>query len=322
VAVDGLQEPGTASRALHQAPELRRLAQVSRRQFGAFTYEQILAAGLSKAWLRQRLDRGDFVRLHRSVFALEMAPPLWERNAIAACLAGPPPTVLSHGSAARAFRMSLARDEALLEVTTPHESRWKPGGVRVHRTRFLHPADKAKVNRLPVTSVARTLIDLAATESGSVLRNVLDDALTRRLTKPNLVLAAIERNRCRRRPGSDVLERALIPWLANPLESPAEAEVLRMLSAAGLPAPLAQVTEVAGDRVLRLDFAWIGPRVALEVDGFRYHDGPDRFVSDRQRANLLTDAGWHVLRTTLSEMQRDPTPLCRALRRLLDVESA
>ena len=58
---------------------------------------------------------------------------------------------------------------------------------------------------------------------------------------------------------------------------------------------MTQVTEIVGGGAkFRLDFAWIDQRVALEIDGFQFHDGPDRFVSDRYRPNLLTDAGWHV----------------------------
>ena len=58
---------------------------------------------------------------------------------------------------------------------------------------------------------------------------------------------------------------------------------------------MTQVTEIVGGGAkFRLDFAWIDQRVAVEIDGFQFHDGPDRFVSDRYRPNLLTDAGWHV----------------------------
>jgi very-short-patch-repair endonuclease len=104
----------------------------------------------------------------------------------------------------------------------------------------------------------------------------------------------------------------------NELESPAEAEIIRMVADRGLPAPTTQVREVLErGTTFRLDIAWRSHRVALEIDGFHYHDGPQRFVAERHRANLLTDAGWHVLRTTISEMRRNPEPLCRALRRLL-----
>ena len=96
-----------------------------------------------------------------------------------------------------------------------------------------------------------------------------------------------------------------------------------MLAGRGLPAPTRQFTVVLNNGAkFRLDFAWISQRVALEVDGFQCHDGLERFVSDRQRANLLTGSGWYVLRTTLSEIRRDPEPLCRALHRVLATRPA
>jgi hypothetical protein len=314
-----LQRPLSERQSGYKSREVSRLARVSHRQFGVFTRDQVIEAGLSDNWLGPRVRRGDFVRLQRGVFSLKLAPSHWERNALAACLAGPPSTVLSHKSAARALGLSLVTaDNDLLDVTIPHGNRLTLSGARVHRTRCLQPADRARIRRLPVTNVARTLIDLVGIVSDLALKGALDDALTRRLSSPALVLATIERNRHHSRIGSAALQSAVMPWLANPLESPAEAEMLRILTGRGLPAPTTQVTAVLNSGAkFRLDFAWVSQRVALEVDGFQCHDGPERFVSDRHRANLLTEAGWHVLRTTFSEIRHDPEPLCQALLRVL-----
>ncbi len=319
-----MRQPSISERRSQgKSSEVSKLARLSHRQFGVFTRHQVIEVGLSNAWLGQRVRRGDFVRLQRGVFSLKMGSPLWERDALAACLAGPPSTVLSHGSAARALGLSLATaDDGLLDVTIPATTRLTLHGARVHRTRCLLRPDRARIGRLPVTNVARTLIDLVGTVNHPALRRALDDALTRRLTSPAFVLAAIERNRRHSRTGSEALRSAIDPWLANSLESPAEAEMLRTLTDRGLPAPTAQVIAVLNSgATFRLDFAWVAERLALEVDGFQYHDGPDRFVADRHRTNLLTEAGWYVLRTTLSEIRRDPEPLCQALHRVLAMRS-
>ncbi len=312
-------QPSASATNGTKSPEVSALTLISRKQLGVFTRQQVIEVGLSDAWLGQRVKRGDFIRLHRGVFALRLAPRVWERDAIAACLAGPPMTVLSHRSAARALGLNLAlRENEVLDVTIPYGTAMTLHGGRVHLARSLHRADRARVGRLSVTNVARTLIDLAGTLTDTALRTALDDVLTRRRTSPALVAAAIARNRCGRRPGSDILESALAPWLAGRLESPAEAEMLRLLNDRGLPAPTTQVREVLeGGITFRLDFAWVAQRVALEVDGFQYHDGPERFIADRHRTNLLAGAGWHVLRTTTAEMRSDPEGLCWALRRVL-----
>lgn len=316
-----LQPSISESRPQGKSSEISKFTRISRRQFGVFTRDQVIGVGLSNAWLGQRVRRGDFVRLQRGVFSLKMASPLWERDALAACLAAPPSTVLSHRSAARALGLDLATaDDDLLDVTIPATTRLTLHGARVHRTRCLLRSDRARIGPLPVTNIARTLIDLVGTVNHPALRRALDNAPTLRLTSPTSVMASIERNRLRSRTGSEVLRSAIAPWLANSLESPAEAEMLRMLTDRGLPAPTTQVTVVLnGGATFRLDFAWVAERVALEVDRFQYHDGPERFVNDRHRANLLTGAGWHVLRTTLSEIRRDPEPLCQGLHRVLVV---
>lgn len=88
-----------------------------------------------------------------------------------------------------------------------------------------------------------------------------------------------------------------------------------MLVAAGLPAPATQVTvRCGGGGRFRVDFVWVEQRLCLEVDGFRYHGAPGRFVADRQRSNLLAAAGWEVLRTTAAEVRDDPAPLVAAIR--------
>jgi hypothetical protein len=122
---------------------------------------------------------------------------------------------------------------------------------------------------LPVTNVARTLIDLVGTVNRPAPRRTLDGAPTRRLTSPTFVMASIERNRRHSRTGSEALRSAIAPWLANSRESPAEAAMFRLLTDRGLPAPTTQVTVVLnGGATSRLDFAWVAERVALEVDGF------------------------------------------------------
>ena len=108
---------------------------------------------------------------------------------------------------------------------------------------------------------------------------------------------------------------ALRPWLAGPVESHLEAEVLRLLLGAGLPEPTRQLEVMdRGTLVARVDFAWPAERLILEVDGFSYHDGPAKFTDDRHRANRLASLGWTVLSTTQKEVRTDETALVEALK--------
>ena len=114
------------------------------------------------------------------------------------------------------------------------------------------------------------------------------------------------------------LRSILGPWLVG-VESAAEAEVLRTLARAGLPAPTPQfeVFYPDGRLLARIDFAWPDHHLALEVDGFRWHANPAAQVEDAARANRLAALGWTVLRTTPAEMAAGNDQVIAAIRRHL-----
>lgn len=187
--------------------------------------------------------------------------------------------------------------------------------VRVHRTRRLEGGDRCHVGALPVTTSARTLFDLASGLSTQAVVRVVDDCLTRRIITVSLLSAALDRSARSGNAGLNAVRAALEPWLAGPVESQAEARVLRWLMVRGFPDPARQfvVTE-SGAFVARVDFAWQRARVILEVDGWRWHRSPERFVADRARWTRLRAAGWDVIVTTLAEVEGDSRVLEGLLR--------
>jgi very-short-patch-repair endonuclease len=84
------------------------------------------------------------------------------------------------------------------------------------------------------------------------------------------------------------------------VDSVAEAEVLRILLAAGIEEPITQfvIRDANGGFVARVDKAWPARKVALEIDGYRYHSDVRTFVHDRERGNRIVALGWALLRTT------------------------
>jgi hypothetical protein len=189
--------------------------------------------------------------------------------------------------------------------------------VRVHRTNRLPSSDVTSVAGLPVTTVARTIIDLAGSLSAESVERVVDDALVRRLTTVPLLSGALGRNAHRGCRGGPLVRAALGLWSVGPLESHAETEVLRWLLAAGVPEPVPQLeVAVPGGRRLRVDLAWPEARVALEVDGFAHHHGPRKLSADHERRSVLAALGWRVLTTTVAEVRRGGVNLMAALRAL------
>ncbi len=94
-----------------------------------------------------------------------------------------------------------------------------------------------------------------------------------------------------------------------------------LLRNAGLPIPMLQYVVYDGDRfIARLDFAYPSERVAIEVDGFRYHDGRAQFDHERARGNDLQAIGWRILRVTSKHLEQDPEGVVVWVRRALQRE--
>jgi hypothetical protein len=303
---------------IHISPD-ERIARTASAQHGLVTHEQVMEAGLSYSALRHRVASGRLVKAGHRVYAVPGAPATWERSALAACLGAGRGAVLSHRSAATAWQFPLPGTEIVhIAVLARSSARYSTPGVQVHTTRSLSPVDRTTIGRLPVTTIARTLVDLAGGLEPEPLARVVEDVLGKRMVTPERVAEALGRAGMPR-PGHRRLKEALGPWLSSTRhDSAAEGACRRILAGAGLPPPVAQYRVDGGDGfVARLDFAWPLAKVALEVDGFRYHANPGPHERDSRRANRLAALGWTVLRTTPAELEHSPAALLSALRRRL-----
>jgi|HubBroStandDraft_1064217.scaffolds.fasta_scaffold51225_2 very-short-patch-repair endonuclease len=301
----------------------RGVREVARRQLGVVTREQVLEAGGSEHWLRRRTAACELQRIGRTAYSVAGVARSWEQSALAACLDIGRHAVLSHRAAGAAWQ--LWPEPAQIEVTVPtgHSGRGGSSSVLVHRSRSLTSREWALMGCLPVTTPARTLVDLACVVPGDALARLVEDAVCRRLVTPDRVVAAIDRSAARGRKGMAALRAALEPWdEGRGVESVAEGEFRRAIARAGLPEPVTQFEVRTGTHTKAfLDFAWPDQCVALEVDSYRWHSGPKSFSQDFIRANRLTALGWNVVRATPSELVTDGGGVIAALSRLLRVSA-
>lgn len=297
-----LGRPGWA-RSLEIARDVRRL---SERQHGVVTRRQLLAAGASAVWVAWHVRSGDLVPIERSAYRYRPCDvgDGFSTLAMAACLARGPHAVLSHGSAARLYEFELPKwPEKRIEVTVPPgRDATSTDRVRVHRSRSLLTKDRAHFGPLPVTTVARTVLDLAATLERAAVERLVDDALLRDKTTVGLLSAVVDRSARRGLTRIGLVRDAVGAWQDGAVDSHAEARVLRALLAAGFPSPRRQFVVVDGAGfVARVDFAWPEYLLIVEVDGFEAHAGPRQLVADRQRWNRLRALGYLVVPTTARE---------------------
>lgn len=222
----------------------RRLGELTQQaKLGLITRQQAERCGAGAAWLRGQVQRGRLHQLETDVFFVAGTSVgdevSWEVAALAACLQRGPQARLGFQSAARVWGLPrTGPDGGRLHVVVQGTSRPRASRrVVVHRARRLTLADVTTYGELPVTTAARTIVDLASTLRSSDVEGLVDDALVRGVTTVPLLSGSIRRNGRRGLAGTLALRSAIELWSGGGLESHAEAEVLRFLLRHGVPAP-------------------------------------------------------------------------------------
>jgi very-short-patch-repair endonuclease len=224
-----------------------------------------------------------------------------------------PGAVLSHRDAAGLHGLRPA-NHALTDVTTTANRPDEPG-IRVHRTRVLNAQDITTVEGIPVTTVARTLLDLAGTVPRDHLTKAIKEAERQRTFDLREVEAAMARTRGRTGRGHRALKKAIEEYAALGLsasDSALEDAFHRLVRDNDLPSPAINAY-VEG---FRIDAVWRAQRVAVELDGWAHHHTRHSFERDRERDATLTENGWRVVRFTYRQLTERPDAVISTLRRL------
>jgi predicted transcriptional regulator of viral defense system/very-short-patch-repair endonuclease len=280
---------------LHQ-----RVAQLAARQFGVVSHGQLIALGLSRSAIRRWLKQGRLHRIHRGVYLLghPVPPPLAREQA--ALLAAGDDSVLTHETATRLHGYIEEDDDAPIHVTTSR-FRGRPRGVVVHTSRRLEPLDVMWLHDLPVTTPARTLLDLAETADAAVLERAVETAFARRrVTEPQL------RALIRRSPGRRGARRlaAFLDYRGGSgfTRSWAEDRARYLLRGTDLPEPK------FNDRVegYEVDIHFVDEGVIVEIDSWRHHSGQGGFARDRRKWADLDAKGKKVVGVTAWELKHEP----------------
>jgi Protein of unknown function (DUF559) len=238
---------------------------------------------------------------HRGVYAVGHRALRVEGRRLAAVLACGPHAVLSHRSAADHWGL-LATQQSGVDVTAPR-SRDGVRGIRLHRSRSLDARDTTTHEGIPITTIARTLLDLAATVRSDPLERALAQAERLRLYDHRAIADVLERANGHR--GRAALARAVRsePKLTR---SELEAMFLALVRRAGLPEPESNYSVDAPDHPgLEVDYCWPSHRLIVETDGWDTHGTKSAFKSDRRRDAALTSIGYRVMRFTYDDVVYD-----------------
>jgi very-short-patch-repair endonuclease len=284
-------------------------------QLGRLSRAQLITAGVNRHAIDRRLRTGRLVRVHSGVVAVAPVIDVPLADEIAALLACGAWARLSHHSAVVRWRLRIG-DARPIHVTIPDgRSGADPAGVEVHRSRTLTDADVRYVGGLPITSPARTLLDVSGTSlTDRDIEALLAEAIfTRKIVRQDEIASLL--GHCGEHPGRAKLKRVLArTGPGSRTDSRPEKRLLELIRTAGLPEPETQV-DVLG---YRLDFLWRKQRLAVEVDTYGTHGSPARFESDRRRdAAVKTGAGIDTLRVTDERIDGEPLAVVALIARAI-----
>lgn len=258
------------------------MASLAVRQHGVVTRCQLERIGLRSGAIGHRIDAGRLHRVHRGVYAVGHPLLMPEGRLMAAVLACGEGAVLSHRSAALLWdlRPSAA---TRVDVTIPSRAGRRPrAGIRIHRPRSLPDDEVTRHRGIPVTTVARTLLDFAAVAAESSLERAVDRSEELRVFDLGAVQAVLDAHPGRA--GSAALTAALERRAPVAItRSGLEERFLAVCSAEGVPRPL--VNERLGP--YEVDFLWPDERLVVETDG-RRHQGTSTAFEATANATLAS----------------------------------
>jgi hypothetical protein len=273
-----------------------------RNQLGLVTRAQALAGAVTVRQIERRLAKGEWIRVVRGVYRLASWPVTYEQRVLAACL-GLDHAAGSHRTAARLHALDGIH-AGRVHVSVPRGLATRSSAATVHQATHLFVPDVVNVGPIPVTSVARTVVDLAAVLPESRLVSLVDHVLVRRRTTIDEIGEAMVRAEdAPGRAGARRLIAALDAWTPGKAipDSEPEMELVRAIVERGLPEPDRQVPilDARGKQIAAADVGYPPPaRVAMEYDSTEFHGTPRAAVRDIGRANRIVAAGWTFLVAT------------------------
>jgi hypothetical protein len=300
-------------------------AQLASHQHGVVTRQQVYDAGLSRQKLDRSVENKRLIRVAPRVFLVNGAPSTWHSRVLAECLSAGSDAVASHRTAAALHGLDGFGQEQTVHVTLPRGR--SPRGrkhIRLHPSYDFELIDRTARQAIPVTGIARTLLDLYAWERNpEIARRALFSARKKKLvTWTELAECLVAHSRNGRRGIQRFRADVQLYSLAGCPETGFEDEVVALLMAGGLPRPEVQYWVVAGGRRYRLDAAYPAFEVGVECRSKEHHFTDEAFEADALREADLAIDGWLIVQVTWAQLQGDPEGVVRRVERALASRSA
>lgn len=289
------------------------LAALAGKQHGVVARWQLVTAGVGRGAIDDRIGRR-LHPIHRGVYAVGYPVSGIKSRWMAAVLAAGLDAVLSHRSAAQLWGL-LSPAGHWSEVTRLTFFR-SHSRICAHRS-VLPDDERTVVDGIPVTTVPRAILDLAAVAARRQVERALNEAEVRGLTDPLSIPDLLARYPRRR--GTAVLRELLDEnaEAGGATRNDFEEAFVPVLDSYGLPRPRFNADVAVAGRFFSADCLWQRERLIVELDGRAVHGTRKAFEDDRERDRLFMAEGWRVMRVTWRQLRSQPSAIATDLRKAL-----
>lgn len=298
----------------------RTISELAAQHGGHITRAQLVELGLSDPMISRRVSGGLLTRVKSGVYRT-FTPPDDEallRGAVLSLRAA----VVSHRSAAGLHGITGLQGGRPV-VTVPASTTHEFPGVDVRRTADLTRLHWQVKAGFPVTTLVRTVFDLASCTGESAYIELVDGLLTSQRLKLRQLARLLGEIGGKGKPGTTLVRAFVEERSANGDEdaTPLERLGLKVLRSGGL-APDAVQYDPGFVPIVRFDAAFLAPKVAIEWDSRRWHTSVERFQSDRHRDRVAATHGWVTLRFTWDDVKARPDQVISQIRSVTERRSA
>jgi very-short-patch-repair endonuclease len=292
---------------------------IAARQGGAIRSDQALECGFTRGQIDQRVKDGRWRSIGRFGYRIIEMPG--SMNILRAAVATLPNAVVSHDAAAELHGLPKLRRGVTSVMVHSRTTHVFPGAI-VHRCHDLLDEHIVEVSDLPVTSIPRTIVDLAPALTRRHLTAVLAGAITEKNVRSQDVEKVIAQVARRGKPGIQKVRRVIEERSAGPRDgTPLERAGAEVLRSGGIREPLFEYPMPWNPR-RRFDVAFVKECLAVEWDSRRWHELADAFERDRERDREALLHGWRVVRFTWVDVAHHPRDVVGTVDRLLEMSAA
>lgn len=293
--------------------DLPALMAVAASNHGLVNLNQSESVGVSRRHLERLEQRGLLRLVYNNVWSAGGSPDTWHQRALGATWCTGAGALLSHRSASAIWGLQECRG---VEVLVAMNTGARPPGVRVHQTRFLTGVDVDQRHGIGVTSIERTLVDMASVIPLGQLARLLDASVAAGLTTFEQVVGRLVTMPTRGRKGMPILRMLLQERTGcNTVDgSPFESLMAGLIGRSDLPVPVRQHMVVGSESRYYLDFAFPEHKVAIECDGLLGHGSPSAQSYDLRRQNEIIERGWNLRRFSWSQVNTESAQVIESIR--------